>query len=248
MRIAIYGSSSPIGSFLENKLRASGFSVTTFSRKNPLGTFDLQNFSFNDFSSFDYVIHLAHAHNASAEQFATILLQHEILLKEYRGRFIFISSMSANIKNPSMYSVQKQSLEEMFSRYGHPSLRLGLVVNLKDGKEQNQPARRIATLLKFAPYFHSLPNLDARFYITTFEDIQNITLEILRKIPTFLIKDVFSIGPLEINQLNLALGGENRQFGNSLFVHKLIFSLIAKTKIGDRFLNFTHGMFIHNCS
>ena len=242
MNIAIYGGSGPLARNLSEFLNLHGHHVTTMSRRDNSMEFDLKAFASNDFSRYDFVLHLAHDYKANNRDFDVILTQHAALLKNNKTGFVYFSSMSSHGENTSRYSYQKQEMEKVFASFGQTVIRLGLVYSGENTPEKNRPIKQIAKVLHYLRFLSNDEKNSSMYYLTSFHDVEFKVLEILDKNIPISIQDVYSLGPLSASQLYSFIARNPSNLKISSFPIDLFLRLIFLSPVYDKFLNFVNGM------
>lgn len=124
MRIILTGSTSTIGKRLENFLKERGHIVI------PLGGRDSKVWKLGEQfpSNFDadVLIHLAHDRRNGLQE---NLESTRIILENFSGYSLLLSSLSAHIRAKSIYGQSKFYSEELFLAYGGGAIRAGVIID-----------------------------------------------------------------------------------------------------------------------
>lgn len=201
MRIVVTGSTSKIGINLINKLLDHGHEVIptggSQSKKWKLGQLMPESLQ------GDVLIHIAHDRTLPFKENAKFA---EMLCKSFRGKKIFLSSLSAHTKTESKYGKSKLELEKIFSNSSSLILKAGIVYGVTVGGI----FEKLNYFIEKLPVY-PLPYKGQSLLFTT--HIDDLTLEIIRNLEFNNSKTIFAANsyPISLSELLFQLAKKNNK-------------------------------------
>jgi hypothetical protein len=246
MKIAVLGSNSLIGKFVSANLMKSGFIVQNFSRKD-------ENFSINTLSKMglknEIVIDFAYDYKSSPKKIEEEIVEKSKFLKEFQGKYLYISSLSVFDNNNSMYSRQKKSIENIILNHDQYVVRIGLL-----DSQSISPRLWTRQFKMIHKYFKLLPfglNSNSFFYVTTFSTLLTTLIKFINEKESINEQHMINIYDYEYRSLtdllelhfNIKRKYQVRlQPKNLIFINQILAYLRLRASFFDKFSNLIIGM------